>query len=392
MEIIQDLIPPGRRNRPGLKLAPAYVTIHDTANQARGADALMHARYVKGDAAANKPVSWHFTADDRRVVQHLPLDEVGWHAGDGREGPGNRTSIAIEICENADGDRARAEANAAALVVDLLRQLGLGMDVVVQHNHWSGKDCPRVLRARPGGWERFLAAVRERLGAATPSPETPGGDGALPAPAGTPILGAPAASVELAREWARARDAHDRYLAVLPVYWQEAPRYGVRPEVAAAQAALETRFGKYGGVVSPDAHNWCGLKTRSGGANNDPSAHARFPDDLTGVRAHLQHLLRYAGGRVPAGEVVVDPRFELVKPGIAPTVEDLGGKWAPSRDYGVSIVKNYLAPLLATPAPAAPDLQPEVERLKGELATATAEISRLKELMGKIATLAAEGR
>ena len=27
---------------------------------------------------------------------------------------------------------------------------------MVQHNHWSGKHCPRVLRDTPGAWENFL--------------------------------------------------------------------------------------------------------------------------------------------------------------------------------------------------------------------------------------------
>lgn len=34
--------------------------------------------------------------------------------------------------------------------------------------------------------------------------------------------------------------------------------------------------------------------------------------------------------------------------GSAPNVEDLGGRWAPSPDYGASIVDDYLTPMLAT--------------------------------------------
>ena len=169
MNITQNFIPAGRRNRPGIKLTgPKYITIHDTANPAKGADALMHARYLKGDDAANRPASWHFTVDDQRVVQHIPLDEVAWHAGDGSKGPGNTSSIAIEICENVDCDRAKAEANAAELVAYLLKQFGLPIDAVVQHNRWTGKDCPRIIRHRPGGWEAFLAAVREHLSPPVP--------------------------------------------------------------------------------------------------------------------------------------------------------------------------------------------------------------------------------
>jgi len=163
VQIIQDFIPKGRRNRPGYKLVPRYITIHDTANTNVGADAMTHARYLKSNAAAAIPASWHFTVDDRVIVQHLPLNENGWHAGDGANGPGNRQSIGIEICENRDGNRALAERNAAWLVAKLLKDYGLGLDRVKQHYDWSGKNCPRVLRGRKGGWQGFLAAVESHL-------------------------------------------------------------------------------------------------------------------------------------------------------------------------------------------------------------------------------------
>lgn len=156
--IIVDLIPAGRRNRPGIAMQPTSITIHDTANPAKGADALAHARYIKSDSAGT--TSWHYTVDDKRVVQHLPISETANHSGTVE---GNRTSIGIEICENADGDRAAAEARAAALVANLLIQLSLPLSAVKQHYDWNGKDCPHILRHRPGGWEGFLAAVKAHL-------------------------------------------------------------------------------------------------------------------------------------------------------------------------------------------------------------------------------------
>jgi N-acetylmuramoyl-L-alanine amidase len=161
---IKDFIPVGRNNRPGIKLkGPLFITIHDTANTDKGADALMHAKYLKGDAAAARPASWHFTVDCIRVVQNLLLDEASWNAGDGH-GAGNLSSISIEICENADGDRIKAEANAAALVADLMEQLKIPLENVVQHNHWSGKNCPHIIRARPNGWENFIQEVKANMG------------------------------------------------------------------------------------------------------------------------------------------------------------------------------------------------------------------------------------
>lgn len=147
-------------------MMPKYLSIHDTANTKAGADAEAHANYLKGDVAANKPVSWHFTVDGGsaekppQIYQHLPLNETGWHAGDWN-GEGNMTSIGIEICENMDGDRRKAEDNAARLAAWLLQELELDINRVVQHYKWTGKDCPRVLRNRPGGWGEFIEAVQK---------------------------------------------------------------------------------------------------------------------------------------------------------------------------------------------------------------------------------------
>ena len=163
MQIIQDFIPIGRRNRPGLPMTPKYITIHDTANPSTGADARAHSIYVK--TYPNLEAGWHFTVDDKAIYQHLPLTENGWHAGDGYNGTGNRQSIAIEICENRDGNRAQAEENAAWLAAKLIRETPSLLPFpacMKQHYDWSGKNCPRVLRA-PGGWEGFLQKVAENL-------------------------------------------------------------------------------------------------------------------------------------------------------------------------------------------------------------------------------------
>lgn len=174
MNIVQDFIPAGRKNRPGYAMKPEYITVHDTANPARGADALAHATYLKGNEAASRPASWHFTVDDKRIVQHLPITESAWHAGDGGSGPGNRKSIGIEICENADGDRAKAEENAVKLIADLLLKTGIPISNVVQHHQWSGKNCPAKLRAK---WPNFIKRIEAELKMQGPLPDEPGGSG-----------------------------------------------------------------------------------------------------------------------------------------------------------------------------------------------------------------------
>jgi len=380
MNIIENFIPKGRRNRPGYKMDPEYITIHDTANPNPGADAKAHASYLKGDTAANVPVSWHFTVDDRQIVQHLPLDESGWHAGDGREGPGNRTSIGVEICENRDGNRYQAEINAAQLVADLLHQFNLGLDRVVQHHHWSGKNCPRVLRGKPKGWEMFL----ERVEANIPKQDL------------TPILGEPRASREQARAWLQQKASDWVLMAYL--YYSIAPKYGIRADVALAQACKETGFFKFGGLVKPEQNNFCGL-----GATGPGNPGHSFPDRATGVEAHIQHLFAYATTEpLPAGAVKVDPRFDLVRRGTAPYVEYLGAAenpagvgWAyPGYGYGKSIVRDYLSTLLTTKEESSSkemeELWAKVKRLEERNQELSEENSSLRMILLQIKNMVCE--
>ncbi|WP_461369097.1 peptidoglycan recognition protein family protein [Candidatus Darwinibacter acetoxidans] len=160
-----------KAKRPGYAMKPEYITIHQTGNAAKGADAEMHNRYVH--SVAPNP-SWHYTVDGGTsdgkkapvIYQHLPLTENGWHAGDGTNGPGNRKSIAIEICVNRDGNLAKAEANAAWLAAKLIKEVGSLKPFpacMKQHYDWSKKNCPAQIRGRKNGWAGFLAAVESHL-------------------------------------------------------------------------------------------------------------------------------------------------------------------------------------------------------------------------------------
>ena len=159
--IQEHIISGGRKNRPGRDTNPdTYITIHETGNAAKGADAAAHGAYLDSAAGEDALVSWHYTVDDHAIVQHLPDYETAYHAGDGKDGPGNATSIGIEICVNAGGDFAQAQANAASLGRLLMEEHGIPIDRVVQHAHWNGKDCPKTIRATTGAWEGFLALCR----------------------------------------------------------------------------------------------------------------------------------------------------------------------------------------------------------------------------------------
>jgi len=201
---------------------------------------------------------------------------------------------------------------------------------------------------------------------------------------GTPILGPVQATVEQAKAWARSRGATEQFVALADLYWDLAPETSVRPEVAYAQSAKETGFGHFGGVLTPQHCNPCGLKVTSGGNNNDPDAHQQFETWREGVQAHLDHLALYAGANGYPKVNTPDPRHFTWLCGRAPNVEALGGKWAPSPDYGSSIVNRYLRPLLATPEPQAPEakadkLEQEVKKLEDEVETLKRKLEKLEE-------------
>lgn len=139
-----------------------WITVHETGNQNEGADAQAHANYQSKTAYDYN--SWHAQADDKEVIESYPDEAMCWHAGDGR-GDGNTASIAIEICQNRDGDFKKAVSNAAYWVAVKMKKHGVPLSRVVQHNYWSGKNCPQFLRADSKGidWADFKNMVQAFL-------------------------------------------------------------------------------------------------------------------------------------------------------------------------------------------------------------------------------------
>jgi len=140
-----------------------YITIHETANTSKGANAQAHANLQSNGNA--RDASWHWQVDDKQAIQSFNHNISCWHGGDGRLGVGNRHSIAIEICVNSDGDFKKAVQNAVALVKHIMLQEKIAIQNVVQHNHWSGKNCPTNLRNGSKGvnWADFIKMVREEV-------------------------------------------------------------------------------------------------------------------------------------------------------------------------------------------------------------------------------------
>lgn len=112
---------------------------------------------------------------------------------------------------------------------------------------------------------------------------------------------------------------------IVKAFFDIAPIYGISAVRAIAQSILETGWFKYSGsAVVPEHHNYCGLGVTVNGKPGNI-----FDTIENGVRAQLQHLYAYGcTDAIPTGEPLVDERFKYVTRGIAPTWEELAGRWA----------------------------------------------------------------
>lgn len=140
------------------KMSAKYITIHNTANDASAENEIAY--MIRN----NYQISYHFAVDDKEVVQGLPLDRNGWHCGDGKNGPGNRQSIGVEICYSLSGGERykKAEKNAIKFVAQLLHERGWGIDGVKKHQDWNGKYCPHRILSE-GRWNSFKKAIENEL-------------------------------------------------------------------------------------------------------------------------------------------------------------------------------------------------------------------------------------
>lgn len=117
-------------------------------------------------------------------------------------------------------------------------------------------------------------------------------------------------------------------------YIQEAKTEEINSDVAFVQMCLETGFLRFGNLVKSEWHNYCGL-----GAIDYSKPGEKFPDQQTGVRAHIQHLQAYATTEdVKLKKALVDPRYNWVhKTKLAYSVFDLAGTWATDKNYGTKL-------------------------------------------------------
>lgn len=92
VKVIENMVPEGKVNRPGkvstsgIPFVLKYVTVHDVGFT--GSAQVTSNNCVNSSSST----SWHYSIGNDGVYQSLPLDEVGYHAGDG-------TSVALKFTD-----------------------------------------------------------------------------------------------------------------------------------------------------------------------------------------------------------------------------------------------------------------------------------------------------
>ena len=143
------------------EMKPSRVVIHNAEND-------MPAKDVITDMHLNgNTISYHFACDEKEIVQGIDLNRNAFHAGDGKNGNGNREGIAIIICYGKSGGErfSKAQKNAAELTAKLLKENAWGIDKVTKHNDYCGGNCPHRTISEYG-WNYFIKLVKGFMGEA----------------------------------------------------------------------------------------------------------------------------------------------------------------------------------------------------------------------------------
>lgn len=144
-----------------------YIVVHETDNTNIGADADAHARLqINGNS---RQASWHWQVDDQEAVQSFQHFWECWGAG---TYSGNNQGIQVEICVNSDGDYVKAVQNAAALIAKIIKDENIAIENIVQHHYFSGKNCPRNMRAGKVSWSQFIEMIKKAGNTQNPPVET----------------------------------------------------------------------------------------------------------------------------------------------------------------------------------------------------------------------------
>jgi len=150
-------------------MTPKKITIHATDNQATANNEIS---YMRNN---NSSTSFHVAIDEKEAVQGLPFNRNGWHAGDGRNGYGNRNTIGVEMCRSYDRNRKTTRLNEPLKsqwektfnnTIKFVAQLCVDLGIVAnksnikKHQDWSGKYCPRKI-LDDKTWDKLVNGIIE---------------------------------------------------------------------------------------------------------------------------------------------------------------------------------------------------------------------------------------
>jgi hypothetical protein len=249
----------------------------------------------------------------------------------------------------------------------------------------------------------FLAAV-SATGAPAAGPDLP----EIMAGPGNPVPQCVTPGRLMAFLKQRNPDLNPRYDGIATQYMRFGEQLGVRWDFAFFQMVVETGAlsywrGNRHGDVKPEQNNFAGLGATGGGERGES-----FKDIESGVRAHMEHILLYAGR--PVANPVAERTRKVHEWGLLNawqrslkrplTYADLATKWAPgSRAYvGMldTVAERFEADVCRTPDPR-PQLVQEARALitggeassnagpaPAEASTAPSVLALGKELMQRV--------
>lgn len=121
--------------------------------------------------AKSDNTSWHFSVDEKTIVQNLPLNRNCFAQGDFSTGWKSKNGISIEICRDMNHDDlfAKAEETSCAIIADLMYQNGWTIDCLKKHQDFDMKDangqithkyCPH--KTLDLGWDRYVQMVQKK--------------------------------------------------------------------------------------------------------------------------------------------------------------------------------------------------------------------------------------
>lgn len=349
-----------------------YIVIHYTGGFASAEN---NCRYFAG---ADRRASAHYFVDyDGEIWQSVEDENIAWHCGAGsyiHPECRNANSLGIELCvQKKDRGSKKAEDEdwyfedaTVEAAVELTRYLMEKYDVpaanVLRHYDVTGKICPAPYchNKTEHTWEEFqraiavkeekngkenrknkrpldqlFARIRKPFEKRQQAKEEDGGRHS--------IMGSSVVRASQIASYIKEKNASAAYFAkkLSQLYIEEGICEGVRGDIAAAQAMVETGNLTFtGSAVTLDQNNFCGLGVTANGMKG-----CSFKTMQDGVRVHIQHLKAYAG-KEGLMNCCIDPRYAYVEKGCAPYVEWLGQKenpggkgWASGAGYGAKICR-----------------------------------------------------